>query len=305
MEYKDYYKILGVARNASQDEIKRAYRKLARKYHPDVSKEKNAELRFKELGEANEVLKDKNKRATYDQLGSNWQAGEQFRPPPGWNQGSTSRDSGGVNFSDFFDSMFSGGRQQHQNPFRSKGEDQHTKISISLEDAYHGSTRTLKLESPEVHRTGHRITKTRTLNVKIPKGITEGKKIRLNGQGAGSMKGGPRGDLYLEVIIKDHPLYRLEGKDISFNLPITPWEAALGGSIKVPTLAGSVDLKLPPDSQTGKKLRLKGRGFPGNPAGDYYVILQIMTPKASTTKEKEIYRKMAEEFSFNPRANLV
>ncbi len=305
MEYKDYYKILGVSRNASQDEIKRAYRKLARKYHPDVSKEKNAELRFKELGEAYEVLKDKDKRATYDQLGSNWQAGEQFRPPPGWNQGSASRDGGGVNFSDFFDSMFGGGGQQYHNPFRSKGEDQHTKISISLEDAYHGSTRTLKLEVPEIHRTGHRITKTRTLNVKIPKGVTQGKKIRLSGQGAGSVNGGPRGDLYLEVIIKDHPLYRLEGKDISFNLPITPWEAALGGSIKVPTLAGSVDLKLPPDSQSGKKLRLKGRGLPGNPAGDYYVILQIMTPKANTNKEQEFYRKMAEEFSFNPRANLV
>jgi curved DNA-binding protein len=305
MEYKDYYKILGVSRDASQDEIKRAYRKLARKYHPDVSKERNAELRFKELGEANEVLKDKNKRATYDQLGSNWQAGEQFRPPPGWNQGSTARDDSGVNFSDFFDNMFGGGRQQSHNPFRSKGEDQHTKISISLEDAYHGSTRTLKLEVPEVHRTGHRITKTRTLNVKIPKGVTEGKKIRLSGQGAGSMKGGPRGDLYLEVTIKDHPLYRLEGKDISFNLPITPWEAALGGSIKVPTLAGSVDLKLPSDSQSGKKLRLKGRGLPGNPAGDYYVILQIMTPKANTNKEKEFYHKMAEEFSFNPRDNLV
>ncbi len=201
--------------------------------------------------------------------------------------------------------MFGGGRQQSHNPFRSKGEDQHTKISISLEDAYHGSTRTLKLEVPEVHRTGHRITKTRTLNVKIPKGVTEGKKIRLSGQGAGSMNGGPRGDLYLEVIIKDHPLYRLEGKDISFNLPITPWEAALGGSIKVPTLAGSVDLKLPADSQSGKKLRLKGRGLPGNPAGDYYVILQIMTPKANTNKEQEFYRKMAEEFSFNPRDNLV
>jgi curved DNA-binding protein len=305
MEYKDYYKILGVSRDASQDEIKRAYRKLARKYHPDVSKEKNAELRFKELGEANEVLKDKNKRATYDQLGSNWQAGEQFRPPPGWNQGSSSRNDSGVNFSDFFDNMFSGNRQQSHNPFRSKGEDQHTKISISLEDAYHGSTRSLKLESPEVHRTGHRITKTRTLNVKIPKGVTEGKKIRLSGQGAGSMNGGPRGDLYLEIAIKDHHLYRLEGKDISFNLPITPWEAALGGNIKVPTLAGSVDLKLPADSQSGKKLRLKGRGLPGNPAGDYYVILQIMTPKADTNKEKEFYRKMAEEFSFNPRANLV
>jgi curved DNA-binding protein len=304
MEYKDYYKVLGVSRNADQDEIKRAYRKLARKYHPDVSKEKNAELRFKELGEAYEVLKDKNKRATYDQLGSGWQAGEEFRPPPGWNQGFNSRDDGGVNFSDFFQSIFSGARQQSHNPFRAKGEDQNAKIYINLEDAYHGCTRTLKLEVPELHSTGHRITKTRTLNVKIPKGVTEGQKIRLSGQGAGSMKGGPRGDLYLEVFIKEHDLYRLEGKDIYFDLPITPWEAALGGNIKVPTLAGSVDLKLPPDSQTGKKLRLKGRGLPANPPGDYYVTLQIMTPQANTSKEKELYRKMAEEFSFNPRANF-
>jgi curved DNA-binding protein len=311
MQYKDYYQTLGVSRNATQDDIKRAYRKLARKYHPDVSTERNAEQRFKDVGEAYEVLKDPEKRAAYDQLGMGWRAGDEFRPPPGWKP---NFDFGGggftshFDFSDFFDSLF-GGRpsagpqhRHHHSPFRAASEDQHTKIAITLEEAYQGTTRTLQLQVPEIDNHGQIQTKIRTLNVKIPRGVIEGQQIRLSGQGSASMAGGSKGDLYLKIEFQPHRLYRAEGRDIYLTLPITPWEAALGGTVSVPTLGGQVELKIPAGSQSGQKLRLKGRGFPGKPPGDHYVILQMVTPKANTDTARRFYRQMAQELPFNPRA---
>ncbi len=312
MEFKDYYKIMGVDRNATQDEIKRAYRKLARKYHPDVSKEPDAEARFKEVGEAYEVLKDPEKRAAYDQLGANWKAGQEFHPPPGWDAGfefSGGGFTGGDTsaFSDFFEALFGrgfGSASHRRSTFRAKGEDHHAKILVDLEDAFHGANRTITLQIPEVDAHGHVRTRQRSLKVHIPKGIRQGQRIRLAGQGAPGIGGAPAGDLYLEVEFRPHPFYRVEGRDLYLDLPIAPWEAALGAKVKVPTPGGVVDLKIPPNSKSGRKLRLKGRGIPGKPPGDLYVVLQIVTPPAESEKAKALYRRMAEELAFNPRARL-
>ncbi len=310
MEFKDYYKIMGVERDATQEEIKRAYRKLARKYHPDVSKEKDAEARFKELGEANEVLKDTEKRAAYDQLGSNYQGGQEFRPPPNWDSGfefggKGSNGGEGADFSDFFSSLFGSqfgggaGRASRQ----AKGEDHHAKVLISLEDAYQGATRTITLRVPEVDAQGHVITKERMLSVAIPKGIREGQHIRLTGQGSAGSDG-KAGDLYLQVEFQPHAFYRVDGRDIYLDLPVTPWEAALGATVKVPTLGGVVELKIPEGSVSGRKMRLKERGIPGKPPGDCYVILTIALPAADTEAAKALYQKMAQELDFNPRAKM-
>ncbi|WP_303905291.1 DnaJ C-terminal domain-containing protein [Thiohalomonas denitrificans] len=321
MEYKDYYKILGVKRDASQDEIKRAYRKLARKYHPDVSKEANAEERFKELGEAYEVLKDPEKRAAYDRLGSNWQSGQDFRPPPGWDSGFefsgggfTGARGGEGDFSDFFENMFGAGspfgggfRQRTggaRGGFRVRGEDHHAKVTIRLEDAYHGGEKLIRLDSPQVDHQGRVVTTTRSLRVRIPPGVTEGRQIRLPKQGSPGTAGGEAGDLYLEVHFEPHSLYHPEGKDLYLNLPITPWEAALGAKVKVPTLGGRVGMSIPAGSRSGQKLRLRGRGIPGKPPGDQYVILEIMTPPADTDAKRDFYKKMALEMPFDPRAHL-
>ncbi len=314
MEFKDYYKIMGVARDASPDEIKRAYRKLARKYHPDVSKEPDAEARFKEVNEAYEVLKDQEKRAAYDQLGTRWKAGEEFRPPPDWNTGGFEYggfETGTSHFSDFFESLFGGaspfgryGAQERRGGFRMRGENQYAKIQVRLEDAYHGATRTLTLQMPEQDAQGRLVTRSRTLNVHIPAGVTQGQQIRLAGQGAPGIGGGPNGDLFLEIEFQSHPLFRVEGRDIYLNLPVTPWEAALGATISVPTLGGKVDMKVPAGSQSGQKLRLRGRGLPGKTPGDQYVVLQIMTPPAHSEAAKELYRRMAREMPYDPRSNL-
>jgi curved DNA-binding protein len=313
MEFKDYYQILGVPREATQDDIKRAYRKLARKYHPDVSKEKDAEARFKEVGEAYEVLKDPEKRAAYDQFGKNWQAGQDFHPPPDWGKefdfrggGYTEADPG--QFSDFFRSIFGhggrGGEHFEHATFRARGSDQHAKILVDLEDAYHGATRTITLTIPELDAQGNIVGQPRTLNVKIPKGIMAGQRIRLAGQGGAGFGGGPNGDLYLEVEFQPNPLFRAEKHDIYLELPVTPWEAALGGAVVVPTLGGKVELKIPPGSQTGAKLRLKGRGLPGKTPGDQYVVLRLVTPPADTPEAKALYRTMAEKLPLNPREAL-
>lgn len=310
MEFKDYYKTMGVERNATQDEIKRAYRKLARKYHPDVSKEKDAEVRFKEVGEAYEVLKDTEKRAAYDQLGANYKGGQEFRPPPNWDSGFEFRGGGGnggegADFSDFFSSLFGsqfgGGAQRASR--QAKGEDHHARILISLEDAYRGATRAITLRVPAVDAQGHVITTERLLNVAIPKGIREGQHIRLTGQGSAGIDG-KAGDLYLQVEFQPHSFYRVDGRDIHLELPVAPWEAALGATVKVPTLGGVVELKIPEGSGSGRKMRLKGRGLPGNPAGDCYVILTIALPAANTETAKALYQKMAQELDFNPRARM-
>jgi len=313
MEFKDYYRIMGVKRDATQDEIKRAYRKLARKYHPDVSKEKNAENRFKEVGEAYEVLKDPEKRAAYDQLGANWKAGQDFRPPPDWDQGFEFHGggfTGAEQFSDFFESLFgrggfeSGFARHSQRAFDARGEDSYAKVLIDLEDAYHGASRTLNLRQTELGADGRPRVRERTLNVRIPKGVRQGQHIRLSKQGEAGTGKGEAGDLYLEVEFRPHPFYRVEGKDVYLDLPVSPWEAALGATLKVPTPAGTVDLKIPAGSSGGRKLRLKERGIPARPPGDLYVQLQIALPPARTEAAKTAYRELEKALDFNPRARL-
>lgn len=295
MEYKDYYKILEVSRDAPQDEIKKAYRKLARKYHPDVSKVANAEEKFKEIGEAYEVLKDSEKRAQYDQFGSSYGQGQSFNPPPGWGQHAGA--SGGGNFSSFFESMFGGGMGGGGmgDNFFAQGEDVNAKVTVTLEDAFSGAKKAIRRPAGS-NQTG-------TINVKIPAGITSGKKIRLSGQGKAGM-GGKAGDLYLEIHIAPHAHYRLEDKDIYLDLPIAPWEAAFGAKVTVPTLAGKINLTIPANAKSGQKMRLKGRGLPSKEPGDQFVVLQIMTPPADTDKAKELYQQMSEELNFNPREKL-
>jgi len=318
MEYKDYYKILGVERNATQDEIKRAYRKLARTYHPDVNKEADAEAKFKEAGEANEVLKDPEKRAAYDQLGANWQQGQDFRAPPNWDAGFEFSGGGSYTegdasqFSDFFDSLFGGARMgggragpfAGRTQFHAQGQDHHAKIEIDLRDAFTGAKRTIALRAPEVDAQGHVTLKERTLNVSIPKGVREGQHIRLAGQGSPGIGKGAAGDLYLEIRFAPDRLFRVEGRDVYMDLPVAPWEAALGASVKVPTPEGALMLKIPPSSTQGRTMRLKGRGIPGSPPGDFYAVLKIMLPSAESDKAKELYRQMERELPFDPRAGL-
>jgi curved DNA-binding protein len=309
MEFKDYYEVMGVSRDATADDIKRAYRRLARKYHPDVSKEPEAEARFKEVGEAYEVLKDPEKRAAYDQLGSRWKEGQDFRPPPDWDfHFETGQDAGA--FSDFFESLFGGahGARRAQggrrSAFRTRGFDRQASVGITLEEAFHGTNRTLSLDQVEQDATGRPTRKTRQLNVKIPAGVTAGQQIRLAGQGEPGMGGGPAGDLFLRVELRPHRLFRVHGKDVSLELPVTPWEAALGETIRVPTLSGKVDLRIPKGSQSGRQLRLKGKGLPGDPPGDQHVILKIVTPAAETEAQEALYRQMAEAMPMNPRQSM-
>ncbi|HSH30980.1 MAG TPA: DnaJ C-terminal domain-containing protein [Thiohalobacter sp.] len=313
MEFKDYYKILGLERDASQDEIKRAYRKLARRYHPDVSTEADAETRFKEVGEAYEVLKDPEKRAAYDQLGRDWQAGQDFRPPPDWDAGFEFSGGGFTeadahHFSDFFESLFGAGgpfaRHEHRRDGGLRGEDHHAKILISLEDAYQGASRRIQLQTPVMDAQGRPTIRPRSLDVRIPRGITAGQQIRLAGQGGSGMGGGPAGDLYLGIEFEPHPLYQVEGRDLYLTLPVTPWEAALGARVEVPTLAGRVNLTLPAGSQSGRKLRLKGKGLPGSPPGDQYVVLRIVNPPLDSGRTRELYQHLAQEVPFNPRQQL-
>jgi curved DNA-binding protein len=317
MEYKDYYEILGVERNATQDEIKRAYRKLARTYHPDVNKEADAEAKFKETGEAYEVLKDPEKRTAYDQLGANWQQGQEFRAPPNWDAGFEFSGGGYTEgdpsqFSDFFDSLFGdarmgggqGGPFARRAQFHAEGQDHHAKIEIDLRDAFTGSKRTITLRTPKVDSEGHVGLKERTLNVSIPKGVREGQHIRLAGQGSPGIGKGTAGDLYLEVRFAPHRLFRVEGRDVYMDLPVAPWEAALGASVKVPTPEGAVMLKIPPGSTQGRTMRLKGRGTPASPPGDFYAVLKIVLPPADSEKAKELYRQMERQLPFDTRAGL-
>jgi curved DNA-binding protein len=306
---------MGVAREASQDEIKRAYRRLARKFHPDVSKEANAEDKFKEVQEAYEVLKDPQRRAAYDQLGSNWRAGQEFRPPPDWGQDfefSTSsfggRGGGDADFSDFFSSLFGqrspfGGQRAsgRGRGFAAAGEDHVAKILIDLEDAFGGGSHTVELKSPQLGEDGRVVVQPRTLKVTIPAGVVEGQRIRLAGQGSPGIGGGPAGELYLEVGFRPHRLFTVEGRDLTLTLPIAPWEAALGATVQTPTLAGPVDLRIPPNAKAGQKLRLKGRGLPGTTPGDQYVVLKIVLPPADTPRAKELYEQLQRELPFDPR----
>ncbi len=313
MEFTDYYKVMGVARDATQDDIKRAYRKLARKYHPDVSEAEDAEVRFKEVGEAYEVLKDTEKRAAYDQLGADWKSGQEFRPPPGWDEGFEFSGGGpgdggyaGAQFSDFFESLFGQPRGAHpgDREFQMRGEDRHARIHIDFRDSYTGAQRPITMHVPAMTADGHVVTQEKTLNVKIPQGIREGQKIRLAGQGSPGAGKGKAGDLFLEIEFRADKRYRVDGADVTLSLPVAPWEAALGTTITVPIPSGNVGLKIPAGSGQGSKLRLKGKGLPGKEPGDLFVLLDVQLPPADSDAARELYEKMSQEMPFNPRADL-
>lgn len=308
MKFKDYYEVLGVPRDATADDIKRAYRKLARKYHPDVSKDAQAEARFKELGEAYAVLKDTEKRAAYDRVGAQWKDGQEFQPPPDWDAGF---EFGGRGFDDvpegdlseFFETLF--GRRRGGGPrarAQAKGRDHHAKVVIDLEDAYRGALRSITLRMPTLDPQGHVVLKERELEVRIPRGIREGQHLRLAGQGDPGPGGGPAGDLYLEIAFRPHARFRVDGRDVHVELPLAPWEAALGAAVTAPTPEGPVQLTIPPDSAPGRQLRLKGRGIPGTPPGDLYVSLKVAWPPAGSEAARQAYRAFAKAFDFNPRA---
>ena len=319
MEYRDYYKVLGVERSATQDEIKRAYRKLVRKHHPDVAGASNAaagEAKFKELGEAYEVLHDPEKRAAYDQLGANWQDGQSFRPPPDWNAGFGFSGREGKSspdedvFSSIFEQMFArrsggAGSDARAGPeFHAQGQDHHARIVIDLREAYEGATRNITLRAPELDASGHVVLRERTIRVTIPKGVTEGQHIRIAGKGSPGLGQGRAGDLYLEVALRDDPAHRVEGRDVFMDLPITPWEAALGARITLHTPSGPVELTVPRHAQAGKKLRLKGRGIPGKPAGDLYAVLKIVIPPTESARARSLYEELAKETQFDPRSRM-
>ena len=293
MKYKDYYKTLGVGREAGDEEIKKAYRKLARKYHPDVSKEPNAKERFQEAAEAYETLRDKDKRAAYDSLGSH-RAGRDFRPPPDWfdrfgQMGGRghAQDLGGIDLSDLFASFGRGGRGRG-GAFR--GEDYEVAVQLSLEEAARGAERELRIGE-------------RTIRARIPRGATDGQRLRLAGKGGPGANGGPAGDLYLQIALAPHALFRPNRHDLDIDVPIAPWEAALGADVDVPTLEGRVRMKVPPGSSSGQKLRLAGKGLPrpGSGAGDLYAVLKIALPRALTEREKKLFEELREASRFNPR----
>jgi curved DNA-binding protein len=326
MQFRDYYEVMGVPRDASQDDIRRAYRKLARKYHPDVSDDPDAETHFKELGEAYEVLKDPEKRAAYDSLGAGYREGQEFRPPPGWAEGFEfhgGQGAGAGEFSDFFETLFGrdafagggfgarrpgagGGRfRDRAGAFRGRGQDARARVTIDIEDAYSGASKPVTLRHTELGADGRPALRERTLKVKIPRGITAGQQIRLAGQGSPGPGGGPSGDLLLEVEFRPHSRYRVEGHDVFVDLPVSPWEAALGAKLAVPTPDGNVDLRIPAGSGAGRRLRLRGRGLPARTPGDFYVVLKVMLPPSEAPDDREAWEAFREAFpDFDPRAGF-
>lgn len=314
MQYKDYYQTLGVARDATEAEIKKAFRKQARRYHPDVSKEADAEQRMQEVNEANAVLSDPERRAAYDRLGSAHHAGEEFRPPPDWQdwqdgqrgfgagaQGFSSADA--ADFSDFFSQIFGAGgfAGTGHGSGAARGEDQHARIELDLDDAFKGATRQISVRVPRVDGQGRVTLDTRTLDVKIPVGVGAGQVIRLSGQGSAGYGGGPSGDLYLEVQFRPRAPYRVDGRDLHLALPVAPWELALGATVPVDLPGGRLQVRVPEGARNGGQLRLRGKGIPGHPAGDVILTLEVVLPPADTPKAREFYTRMASELAFDPR----
>lgn len=323
MEYKDYYKILGIDKNATADQIKKAYRKLARKFHPDVSKDSDAEKKFKEVGEAYEVLKDPEKRKLYDQYGADWKTGkqqeeyqkqyqqQQYKQYQGQSGGADDFGFGGGfndthGYSDFFEYLFGGGptrgRSARQSHMR-KGEDVNASIKIPLSDAFKGASRRINYSIQSISTEGQIVNNPVILNVKIPKGIKNGQKIRLAGQGAPGINGGENGDMYIKVEFEKHLFFKVDGADVYVDLPVAAWEAALGAPVNIPVPTGNISLKIPPGSSQGKKLRLKGKGIPSKIPGDLYVVINIVLPPAKDEKSKKVYEEM-KALNFNPRANF-
>jgi curved DNA-binding protein len=325
MKYKDYYKILGLERSADPEAIKKSYRKLARKYHPDVSKEPGAEEKFKEVAEAYETLKDPEKRAAYDQLGR-YQPGQDFRPPPDWGRGFGDQGVGGgfgAGGAPFGNGQFSfddvdladllaglsgrrrGGRQGANIPI--PGEDFEIPVQITLEQAVHGTELELQLQMPERDPNGMVRRVPHTVKARIPKGVTDGQRLRLPGKGGKGINGGRDGDLYLDISLAPHPLFRPRGHDLYLDLPLAPWEAVLGTTVKVPTIDGAVSLKIPAGTRGGQQLRLGGKGLPkhGGGAGDLYAIAQIAVPPTASARERELFQQLAETSKFDPRSHFA
>ncbi|MCK0162949.1 DnaJ C-terminal domain-containing protein [Marinobacter sp. S6332] len=317
MDFKDYYAVLGVSESASPEEIKKSYRKLARKYHPDVSKEDNADEKFKDLGEAYEVLKDPEKRAEYDQLRKyGAQSDGSFQPPPGWQSasgfgGGGYTDADSRQFSDFFEQMFGGGQGagsgagDFRQNMRMRGEDVHARLALFLEEVFNGSEKQVSFAVHEADEQGRVVARQKTLKVKIPAGMREGQHLRLKGQGSPGYGGAAAGDLLIEIELAPHPLFSVEGHDVVVTVPVAPWEAALGATVTVPTVGSKVNVKVPKGTSSGRKLRLKGKGLPGKHPGDQIVILQIAIPEQHSAEAEKLYEQLAEaEKAFNPRSKL-
>lgn len=325
LKYKDYYAILGVSRDADNEKIKKAYRKLARQYHPDVNKDPSAEGRFKEISEAYDVLSDTEKRKRYDTLGANWKNGQDFTPPPGWEnihfsfhgpqdfgrQGGFEDVGGG--FSDFFESLFGGwrgqagptrGRRSHWAAAPERGQDQESEITVPLEDVYHGATRNIALHVQGLDENGRVRRSVRQYDVRIPRGMTDGARIRLSGQGGAGVEGGAAGDLYLRMHIEPHPVFRVNQHDLEVDLPLAPWEAALGATVHVPTMEGEASVRVPAGTQGGQRIRLRGKGLPrrtGEGHGDLHAVVKIVVPPRLSGREKELLEELARVSSFRPR----
>lgn len=310
MQYKDYYQILGVSRDAALADIKKAYRKLARKYHPDISKEPDAEAKMKEINEAYAVLSDTEKRAAYDQLGRGYRSGQEFHPPPNWDAGFEFSSGDAADFGDFFSQLFGrmgargrgGPFEAHAGGFQAQGEDHHAKVLLDVEDAFRGATRQISLRVPTMDAGGHVTLNTRTLNVKIPKGVYEGQIIRLAGQGAPGIGNGKSGDLLLEVHFNPHPKLRVDGSNLHLTLPVAPWEAALGAVLPINLFDTGLKVRIPEGTQSGQQLRVRGKGIPSPTPGDLLLDIQVVLPPANTVKAKELYQTMARELAFDPRA---
>jgi curved DNA-binding protein len=332
MEYKDYYKLLGVSRSASKEDISKAFKKLARKYHPDLNPNNAAaEAKFKEINEAYEVLKDGKKRKLYDQFGSNWEHGQNFQPPPGYenaNFGGGGFGGGGADFSDFFETIFGGGGpggpggpgggfrsgfQQggfggggfggggyQQRPRR--GSDSEATYELTLDEAFRGGSKSITLQEQVTGPEGIPRMTTKTLEVNVPPGIKDGQKVRLANQGNPGMGGGSKGDLYLKIKLMPHPMFKVSDSDVILDLQLAPWEAALGASIRIPTLDGAVEMRIPPGMGSGKKLRIKGKGLgPANKRGDQFVRILIQVPDILTAEERDLWEKLQETSNFKPR----
>jgi len=318
VKFKDYYETLGVTRSATADEIRKTYRRLARKYHPDVNKSPDAENKFKEIAEAYEVLGDPQKRKKYDDFGSDYREGDEFRPPPGWENvsyqfygsphgahggpsaaGFSPEDLGG--FSDFFETLFGGAGDMGGAFHRARGEDHEAGMTVSLDEAFHGAKKTISLQTARVDENGRVQRQSRTYNVRIPPGTVDGMRIRLAGQGGAAFGQGAAGDLYLRVSIAQHPVFKCSGRDLEVKVPVAPWEAALGARVNVPTMEGRAALTIAPGAQGGQRFRLKGKGFPGRPPGDLFATVEIVVPKSLSTEERRLFEELAKVSSFRPR----